>query len=75
MNNIKFGIIPYDAEAATLKLMKELDINEDDVISEEEFVAGLTKWLNTTYNRRSTNSRESEDDDSYQVSTNFSILR
>ncbi|KAI3457398.1 hypothetical protein Pfo_014061 [Paulownia fortunei] len=61
MTNIKFGIIPYDADVAASKIMEELDISGDELINEDEFVTGLTKWLNTIYNQ-SPNSEESEDD-------------
>ncbi|EYU44995.1 hypothetical protein MIMGU_mgv1a002795mg [Erythranthe guttata] len=62
MTDIKFGTIPYDAELAASKLMKVLDVNEDNVINEEEFVDGLFKLLNTTLDIRGRNSKESEDD-------------
>ncbi|KAI3466071.1 hypothetical protein Pfo_022734 [Paulownia fortunei] len=61
VTNIKFGMIPYDADTAVSKIMEELDISGDQLISEEEFVTGLSKWLNTIYNLNH-NSEESEDD-------------
>lgn len=72
MTNIKFGIIPYDAETAALKIMEELDVNRDQLISEEEFVTGLSKWLNSIYNTKH-DSEEDEDDD-YQVTQTPFIL-
>ncbi|KAK4439143.1 Sodium/calcium exchanger NCL1 [Sesamum alatum] len=62
MTNIKFGIIPYDADVAASKIMEELDISGDQLIDEEEFVTGLSRWLNTAHNQ-SPNSDETEDDD------------
>ncbi|KAL8046619.1 hypothetical protein ABFX02_08G188700 [Erythranthe guttata] len=66
INNIKFGIIPYDADTVASKIMEELDISGDHLISEEEFVTGLTKWLNTIYNLHHNSEENEEEDDSYQ---------
>ncbi|KAK4486671.1 hypothetical protein RD792_006729 [Penstemon davidsonii] len=65
MTNMKFGIIPYDVDEAASKIMEELDISGDELIQEEEFVNGLSKWINTTYNQNH-NSEENEEDDTYQ---------
>lgn len=46
-------------------MMEELDVSGDQFISEEEFVTGLSKWLNTIRNTHH-NSEEAEED-SYQV--------
>ncbi|KAL8505761.1 hypothetical protein ACS0TY_016832 [Phlomoides rotata] len=62
MTNIKFGIIPYDAETVASKIMEELDVSGDQLISEKEFVDGLSKWLNSIYNTKH-DSEEDEDDD------------
>ncbi|KAL2476399.1 sodium/calcium exchanger family protein/calcium-binding EF hand family protein [Abeliophyllum distichum] len=64
MNNIKRGILPFDVDAAASKIMEELDKSGDRVIDEEEFVTGLSKWLNTTYNP--TRGSEKSEDDDYQ---------
>ncbi|GFP79634.1 hypothetical protein PHJA_000106900 [Phtheirospermum japonicum] len=64
INNIKFGIIPYDPDVAASKIMEELDINRDERINEDEFVSGLSEWLNTTYNERADS--EDEDENNYQ---------
>ncbi|PIN20883.1 Calmodulin and related proteins (EF-Hand superfamily) [Handroanthus impetiginosus] len=61
INNIKFGIIPHNVDVAAQKILEELDISGDQLINEAEFVSGLSKWLNTTYNQ-SPNSQESEGD-------------
>ncbi|KAL6570642.1 hypothetical protein OROGR_000192 [Orobanche gracilis] len=61
INNIKFGIIPYDPDVAASKMMEELDISGDQLINEEEFIIGLSKWLNTTYNPRP-NTDENEEE-------------
>ncbi|KAL3652602.1 hypothetical protein CASFOL_002283 [Castilleja foliolosa] len=65
INNIKFGIIPYDPNLAAAKIMEELDVNRDERINEEEFVSGLSEWINTTYKERA-NSEEDEDENNYQ---------
>ncbi|KAL1567241.1 sodium/calcium exchanger NCL2-like [Salvia divinorum] len=53
ISSIKSGIIPYDPSTAAAKIMEELDVNADQLISEEEFVTGLSKWLNTIYKHKS----------------------
>ncbi|KAL3849235.1 hypothetical protein ACJIZ3_011117 [Penstemon smallii] len=65
MTNMKFGVIPYDVDEAASKIMEELDISGDELIQEEEFINGLSKWINTTYNQNH-NSEENEEDDTYQ---------
>lgn len=64
ISSIKFGMIPYDPSTAAAKIMEELDRNSDQLISEEEFVTGLSKWLNTTYNKHNESTHEGDD---YQV--------
>ncbi|CAL5390754.1 unnamed protein product [Camellia sinensis] len=49
--NIKFRNMPLDADEAVEKIMEELDINGDNVLNEEEFVTGFSKWLNTANNQ------------------------
>ncbi|KAL0362645.1 UNVERIFIED_CONTAM: Sodium/calcium exchanger NCL1 [Sesamum calycinum] len=61
-DDIKFGIIPYDADVAATKIMEDLDKSGDQLIDEEEFVTGLSRWLNTAQNQ-SPDSDESEDND------------
>ncbi|KAL3849234.1 hypothetical protein ACJIZ3_011116 [Penstemon smallii] len=65
MTNMKFGVIPYDVDEAASKIMEELDISGDELIQEEEFINGLSKWINTTYNQNH-NSEENEEEDTYQ---------
>ncbi|CAA2981627.1 sodium calcium exchanger NCL2-like [Olea europaea subsp. europaea] len=60
MNNMKRGIIPFDTDAAVSKMMQELDVSGDQLISEDEFITGLSKWLNTSYNQIP-NSEDSEE--------------
>ncbi|KAI4322989.1 hypothetical protein L6164_022633 [Bauhinia variegata] len=43
--SIKPGMNPEDVEEALGKITQELDIDQDNEISEEEFVAVLKKWL------------------------------
>ncbi|XP_052178502.1 sodium/calcium exchanger NCL1-like isoform X2 [Diospyros lotus] len=49
--NIKFRSMPLDADEAVEKLMEELDVSGDQMINEEEFVAGCSKWLNIVNNQ------------------------
>lgn len=69
MMDIKFGTIPQDIDAAASKMMEELDMNEDQLINEDEFVTGLSKWLNTNYIKQTPMPEETEESD-YQVSRN-----
>lgn len=63
ISSMKSGIIPYDPSTAAAKIMEELDVNADQLISEEEFVAGLSKWLNTIYKHKSAQTQNQD----YQV--------
>ncbi|XP_022877450.1 sodium/calcium exchanger NCL1-like [Olea europaea var. sylvestris] len=63
MTKMSSGILPYDADAAASKIMKEFDISGDHLIDEEEFVAGLSQWLKTTSNPAACSERSEEDDD------------
>ncbi|KAK6134663.1 hypothetical protein DH2020_031588 [Rehmannia glutinosa] len=63
MMDIKFGNIPHDTDAAASKIMEELDISGDQLINEEEFVTGLSKWLNTTHINQTPIPEENEDSD------------
>ncbi|KAG8386379.1 hypothetical protein BUALT_Bualt03G0142700 [Buddleja alternifolia] len=65
VTNVKFGIIPYDADAAASKIMEELDVSGDQLIDEDEFIKGLSKWLTSNHNQ-SANPEENEEEDSYQ---------
>ncbi|KAI4333603.1 hypothetical protein L6164_018387 [Bauhinia variegata] len=48
LKNIKFVKASIDVNEAVARVIEELDINQDRVISEEEFVAGIEKWLNSS---------------------------
>ncbi|KAM1311226.1 hypothetical protein PS1_007708 [Malus domestica] len=61
IGDIKFGKIPGDVDESVVKLIEELDTSGDQLISEEEFVTGLTKWINKS-NDQAPPSLESEDD-------------
>lgn len=65
--NIKSGNIPLDVDESVNKLVEELDTSGDHMINEEEFVTGLTKWMNKSHDSQGLPSLESEDD-LYQVS-------
>ncbi|XP_027340347.1 sodium/calcium exchanger NCL-like [Abrus precatorius] len=57
VKGIQFGKV-VDAEEAVSKLIQDLDHNRDNEISENEFVEGLTKWINSNPNQAS-NSKSS----------------
>ncbi|KAM1041736.1 hypothetical protein TB2_030429 [Malus domestica] len=61
IGDIKFGKIPRNVDESVVKLIEELDTSGDQLISEEEFVTGLTKWINKS-NDQAPPSPESEDD-------------
>lgn len=61
MTNIKFGMIAYDADIAASKIMEELDVSGDQLIDEEEFVMGLSRWLSTTYNQKPDSEKTEEE--------------
>ncbi|XP_022892397.1 sodium/calcium exchanger NCL2-like isoform X2 [Olea europaea var. sylvestris] len=46
IHSVKFGEIQLDRENVIEKVMKDLDKDGDDIIDEEEFFNGVTKWLN-----------------------------
>ena len=65
--NIKFRSMPLDADEAVEKLMEELDLSGDQMINEEEFVAGCSKWLNIV-NNQAPNATTASEEQLYQVS-------
>ncbi|KAK4439142.1 Sodium/calcium exchanger NCL2 [Sesamum alatum] len=65
MMDIKFGIIPNDIDAAASKMMEELDVSGDQLVNEEEFVTGLSKWLKSSYINQTT-TPEINKDSGYQ---------
>lgn len=66
--DIKFGKIPGDVDESVVKLIEELDTSGDKMISEEEFVTGLTKWINKSNGTQPPSSSHESEDDIYQVS-------
>ncbi|XP_062015797.1 sodium/calcium exchanger NCL-like [Rosa rugosa] len=60
--SIKSGNIPLDVDESVNKLVEELDTSGDHLINEEEFVTGLTKWMNKSHDTQTLSSLESEDD-------------
>ncbi|XP_050370542.1 sodium/calcium exchanger NCL-like [Argentina anserina] len=58
--SIKSGNIPLEVDEAVNKLVEELDTSGDHMINEEEFVTGLTKWMNKSHGT------EELEDDLYQ---------
>ncbi|KAL3652603.1 hypothetical protein CASFOL_002284 [Castilleja foliolosa] len=62
--NIKFGNVAHDTDVAASKIMEELDLSGDQLINEDEFVIGLSRWLDTSYvDQTSLTSQENKDSD------------
>ncbi|KAG5546159.1 hypothetical protein RHGRI_018365 [Rhododendron griersonianum] len=54
VGDIKFRNVPFDSDEVVNKLMEELDISGDQMINEEEFVTGVSKWLHASKNQAPT---------------------
>lgn len=67
ISSMKSSIIPYDPSTAASKIMEELDVNADQFVSEEEFITGLSKWLNTIYNKDTEHKSTETENEDYQV--------
>ncbi|XP_045801277.1 sodium/calcium exchanger NCL-like [Trifolium pratense] len=50
-----------DSDEAVTKLLHDLDVNKDDEISENEFVDGFTKWLNSNSNQAASSKSSSHE--------------
>ncbi|KAK4486672.1 hypothetical protein RD792_006730 [Penstemon davidsonii] len=48
LEEIKFRKLQSDTEHTTAEIMKDFDIDNDDKITMDEFVNGMTKWLDLT---------------------------
>lgn len=57
-----------DSDEVVDKLMEELDISGDQMIDEEEFVTGVSKWLHTSKNQAPTPTSTEAPNETYQVS-------
>ncbi|KAL7087593.1 hypothetical protein ACP275_13G076100 [Erythranthe tilingii] len=67
MMDIKFGSIQDDTDEAATKMMEELDISGDKLINEDEFVTGLSNWLNAiSINQTPKPEQINEDSDYHQ---------
>jgi len=64
--NIKFVKASMEVEEAVALVIEELDIDNDRIINEEEFVAGFQKWLSSTSAPAPVSHSESQED-MYQV--------
>lgn len=60
--------MPLDSDEVVDKLMEELDISGDQMINEDEFVTGVSKWLDSSKNQAPTPSSTEATDETYQVS-------
>ncbi|KAL6554183.1 hypothetical protein OROMI_019856 [Orobanche minor] len=67
MMDIKFRSVPHDTDVVASGVMEELDTSGDRLINEEEFVTGLSKWLNKDYTNQTSMPKENKDSD-YQQS-------
>lgn len=70
--DIEFGPTPPSVDEAVAKIMEEFDLSGDHMLNEEEFVTGLSKWLQKN-NNASTNSKENEDE-FFQVGEGYYFL-
>ncbi|KAF7140596.1 hypothetical protein RHSIM_Rhsim06G0204300 [Rhododendron simsii] len=66
VGDIKFRNVPLDSDEVVDKLMEELDISGDQMINEEEFVTGVSKWLDTSKNQAPNPASTEAPDETYQ---------
>lgn len=66
VKEIQFGKA-VDAEEAVSKLLQDLDVNRDNEISENEFVDGFTKWINSNNSSQNGHSKSSSSHGTHQV--------
>lgn len=45
IQNIRFGKFPLDHDLVAENVMKDFDKDGDQMISEQEFISGFTKWI------------------------------
>ncbi|KAL2524238.1 sodium/calcium exchanger family protein/calcium-binding EF hand family protein [Abeliophyllum distichum] len=50
IHTVKFGDMQLDRDGVVEKVMKDFDRDGDNIIDEEEFVDGVTKWLKKAIN-------------------------
>ncbi|KAK7244214.1 hypothetical protein RIF29_39033 [Crotalaria pallida] len=60
--NIKFVKASMEVEEAVALVIEELDLNRDQIINEEEFIAGFQKWLGSTSSPAPLSNSESQED-------------
>ncbi|KAG2372008.1 Sodium/calcium exchanger [Vigna angularis] len=60
--NIKFVKASMEVEEAVALVIEELDIDNDRIINEEEFVSGFQKWLSSTSAPAPVSHSESQED-------------
>ncbi|KAF7141178.1 hypothetical protein RHSIM_Rhsim06G0204500 [Rhododendron simsii] len=66
VGDIKFHNVSLDSDEVVDKLMEELDISGDQMINEEEFVTGVSKWLHASKNQAPTPTSTEAPDETYQ---------
>lgn len=71
---MKSGMNSYNVEEAASKIMKEFDTSGDDLLSEDEFVAGVSKWLHITDNHNPNSKKREDHQHNFEVSENYVIL-
>ncbi|XP_061348954.1 sodium/calcium exchanger NCL1-like [Gastrolobium bilobum] len=60
--NIKFVKASMEVEDAVAIVIEELDLNKDQLINEDEFVAGFEKWISSTSSPAPLSDSESQED-------------
>ena len=48
LKEIKFRNVELDKDEATAEMLRDFDMDADEKISIDEFVSGVTKWLDDT---------------------------
>ncbi|PIN20882.1 Calmodulin and related proteins (EF-Hand superfamily) [Handroanthus impetiginosus] len=64
--DIKFGMTPQDIDDAASRIMEELDISGDQLLNEDEFVSGLSKWLKEKHMNQTPRPEERKDIDYHE---------
>ncbi|KAJ1423128.1 Sodium/calcium exchanger membrane region [Sesbania bispinosa] len=60
--NIKFVKVSMEVEEAVALVLEDLDLDKNQIINEEEFVAGFEKWLSSTSTPAPLSESESQED-------------
>ncbi|XP_058221559.1 sodium/calcium exchanger NCL1-like [Rhododendron vialii] len=66
VGDIKFRNVSLDSDEVVDRLMEELDLSGDQMINEEEFVTGVSKWLHASRNQAPTPTSTEAPNETYQ---------